>query len=346
MRRYLADPKTLKMLIAIGGLFVFFLLYGVVQEKIMTKPYGQDEDGNDVFFTVSAFLVLNNRVVTMVMAIVLAIWNGESTVPVAPLYTYFGVSVSNFIATFCQYEALKYVSFPTQTLGKCGKIFPVLILGTLGLGAKKYGKQDYVEGFFVTFGCLIFLLLGDTKAPQNKHDDSVYGLMLMGLYLFSDGFTSTLQEKLFKGYSMTTYNQMIYVNGSSAILSLIALVGSSQLVPSFSFMFKYPALFFDAFVLSLCAMFGQQVIYYIIKEFGALVFATAMTTRQFVGILLSCAIYVHPLTWGQWAGTAVVATALYYKALMSSHKKKDAHGHAHASGGGSAKPNGEKTVGV
>lgn len=119
-------------MLAVGGLFVFFLLYGVIQEKIMTKPYGVDENGVKVFFTVSAFLVLNNRVVTMVMAVILAIWNGESTVPMAPLYTYFGVSISNFVATFCQYEALKFVSFPTQTLGKCGKIFPVLILGTLG----------------------------------------------------------------------------------------------------------------------------------------------------------------------------------------------------------------------
>ena len=31
------------------------------------------------------------------------------------------------------------------------------------------------------------------------------------------------------------------------------------------FVFAYPALLFDAFGLSLCAMFGQQVIYYIIK---------------------------------------------------------------------------------
>ena len=36
--------------------------------------------------------------------------------PVAPIYTYMAVSLSNVIATTCQYEALKYVSFPVQTL--------------------------------------------------------------------------------------------------------------------------------------------------------------------------------------------------------------------------------------
>jgi len=55
----------------------------------------------------------------------------ESLRNVAPLSAYLSISVSNTGATFCQYEALKYVSFPTQTLGKCGKTIPVLILGNL-----------------------------------------------------------------------------------------------------------------------------------------------------------------------------------------------------------------------
>jgi adenosine 3'-phospho 5'-phosphosulfate transporter B2 len=195
------------------------------------------------------------------------------------------------------------------------------------LGAKKYGRQDYIEGLFLTIGCLIFLLTGDTKAPQKAKDDSFIGLSLMALYLFSDGFTSTLQEKLFKGFTMSTYNQMIYVNGSSALLSIIALVSSGGLWTAIDFVFKYPPLFFDALVLSLCAMFGQQIIYYIIKDFGALFFATAMTTRQFVGILLSCMLFAHPLTIGQVGGTLVVAGAMYYKVFNkppSHHGPKSA----------------------
>merc|ERR1739848_508160 len=227
--KHLSDPKTARLMLAVGGLFVFFLMYGVVQERIMTKPYGVDGNGDPVLFKTSAFLVFNNRVVTMCIAMLLAWWKGEMLRPIAPLYAYGGVSLSNFVATWCQYEALKSISFPTQTLGKCGKIIPVLVLGTLGLGVKKYSSKDYVEGLLVTLGCLIFLLTGETKAPQTQKDDSIVGLSLMGLYLFSDGFTSTLQEKLFKGYSMSKENQMIYINGSSAILSVLTLVVSGQL---------------------------------------------------------------------------------------------------------------------
>lgn len=60
--------------------------------------------------------------------------------PVAPMYTYALVSLSNVVATTCQYEALKYVSFPVQTLGKCAKMLPVLVWGIIILGKKHTAK--------------------------------------------------------------------------------------------------------------------------------------------------------------------------------------------------------------
>jgi adenosine 3'-phospho 5'-phosphosulfate transporter B2 len=53
------------------------------------------------------------------------------------VYSYAAISLSNVVATWCQYEALKYVSFPTQTLGKCGKMIPVMIMGAI-LSGKRY----------------------------------------------------------------------------------------------------------------------------------------------------------------------------------------------------------------
>lgn len=44
-------------------------------------------------------------------------------------------------------------------------------------------------------------------------------------YLAFDGFTSTFQDKLFKGYNMSTYNQMLYVNAFSSLVSLCGMRG-------------------------------------------------------------------------------------------------------------------------
>jgi adenosine 3'-phospho 5'-phosphosulfate transporter B2 len=60
--------------------------------------------------------------------------------PAAPLSNYAAVSLSNVAATFCQYEALRHVSFPLQTLGKCAKMMPVMLWGTL-IMRKRYGES-------------------------------------------------------------------------------------------------------------------------------------------------------------------------------------------------------------
>lgn len=131
------------------------------------------------------------------------------------------MSISNVIATTCQYEALKYVSFPVQTLGKCAKMFPVMVWGIL-IMRKKYKVMDWVLAALITGGCTVFLLTGEVKSKVSESlwHSSVYGLALMLGYLGFDGFTSTFQDKLFKGYNMTTYNQMLYTTACSAIISV------------------------------------------------------------------------------------------------------------------------------
>ena len=157
--KYAKKSYFLEMGLSALALMVFFILYGVIQERIMTQPY-IDKELNEVMFTNSAFLVLNNRIVAIIGAILILIYNKESLQMTAPMYKYFSVSFSNTLSTYCQYEALKYVSFPTQTLGKCGKTIPVLILGTLIFGKKKYQLKDLTVCILITTGCLIFFLTG------------------------------------------------------------------------------------------------------------------------------------------------------------------------------------------
>lgn len=45
---------------------------------------------------------------------------------------------------------------------------------------------------------------------------------------------------------------------------------------------------------------AQVIISYTIKRYGALAFATVMTTRQFFSILVSSIVFWTPLMKGQW----------------------------------------------
>eukprot|EP00959_Pyramimonas_sp_CCMP1952_P102605 2146252-Pyramimonas_sp.AAC.1 len=93
---------------AVYGLGIIGMLgvYGVIQERIMSEPY------NNEMFTVSVFLVLCNRLVGIVYACGMVLYYGEDCANKAPLWKYIAVSFSNVCATWCQYEALRHVSFP------------------------------------------------------------------------------------------------------------------------------------------------------------------------------------------------------------------------------------------
>lgn len=118
----------------------------------------------------------------------------RSLAPAAPLTSYAAVSLSNVVATCCQYEALKYVAFPVQTLGKCAKMIPVMIWGTL-ISRKTYSAKDYTAALLVTTGCTVFLLNGGAEAKASR-ESSLLGAVLMLTYLTFDGFTSTFQVRL------------------------------------------------------------------------------------------------------------------------------------------------------
>merc|ERR1719271_1279830 len=115
----------------------------------MTLPYGKTATYGGEMFTVSAFLVLCNRCFNCVFASSMIYTYGESVGPKAPLYKYFIISMSNVAATTCQYECLKYVSFPVQMLGKSFKMMPVMIWGII-ISGKKHTMLDWLVAAIVS----------------------------------------------------------------------------------------------------------------------------------------------------------------------------------------------------
>ncbi|KAJ0020020.1 hypothetical protein Pint_32311 [Pistacia integerrima] len=351
-------------------------------EKIMRVPYGVNKE----YFRYSLFLVFCNRLTTSAVSagsLLLDLnWDmhcGKASKkalnPVAPVYKYCLISVSNILTTTCQYEALKYVSFPVQTLAKCAKMIPVMTYSSLSLlqiwgtiiMQKRYKGPDYLFAFLVTLGCSVFILFpaGSDISPYNRgRENTVWGVSLMVSYLGFDGFTSTFQDKLFKGYDMEIHNQIFYTAFCSCVLSFtgefpvylkstkpivvknlafgvlgsmmvlesvlasasvgfgqICLILEGHLLPAIDFVYRHNDCFFDILLLSTVATTSQFFISYTIRTFGALTFATIMTTRQLVSIMLSCVWFSHPLSWEQWIGSVIVFGSLYVKSFLRNVPK-------------------------
>ncbi|CAJ1397781.1 unnamed protein product [Effrenium voratum] len=296
------------------GIIVFLLIYGTLQERIMTRPYG------DQVFNSSIFLVLCNRAVAAICALCAVCWRREPVTNGAPCWQYALVSFSNVCASVCQYEALKYVSFAVQMLGKCFKMMPVMLWG-MAIDGKRYSLTDWAVAAAVTAGVMQFLVKGPTGSyRQNLPGEggpTGRGYLLLLAFLLLDGLTSTLQEKLFKEHRTTKFNQMLYTNIISSLISSVMLIASGQATSSVNFLLHHSDFATDTAVLSASAVASQCFIYSQVQEFGALAFAATMNVRQVSSIIFSYVRFGHYITSSQIVGLVLIFSALFYKCLTS-----------------------------
>jgi solute carrier family 35 (adenosine 3'-phospho 5'-phosphosulfate transporter), member B2 len=113
------------------------------QERMLTRRYPRH---TGEYFTYSYFLVFTNRFWTLIMAGFLWLYfkprRSQSTV----IYEFSFPSISNMLSSWCQYEALQYVSFPATTLFKSFKLAPVMAMGKI-LGNKSCEWRSSILSF-------------------------------------------------------------------------------------------------------------------------------------------------------------------------------------------------------
>jgi len=291
------------------GLQVSYLTWGLLQEKIMTKDY-QDSAGNTQRFGDAQFLVFVNRVLAFAVAAIVIIVKKQPRHK-APLYKYCYCSFSNIMSSWCQYEALKYVSFPTQVLAKASKIIPVMLMGKI-VSKNKYEFYEYVVAVLISLGMCAFLF-GKEAGAHTDSGTTVSGVLILVGYMAFDSFTSNWQGQLFKEYKVSSVQMMGGVNLFSCLLTSVSLLQQGIFFTSLIFMSQFPAFVNDCIVLSLCSAVGQLFIYHTINTFGPVVFIIIMTIRQVFAVILSCIIYKHAVTATSLLGIVIVFFALFLK---------------------------------
>eukprot|EP00979_Chaetoceros_neogracilis_P019092 scaffold11745_cov318-Chaetoceros_neogracile.AAC.1 len=117
---------------------VTFVTWGVLQERMLTRRYPRF---TGEFFTYSYALVFTTRFWTMIMSGFLMMYLKPRRSSSTIIYEFSFPSISNMLSSWCQYEALRYVSFPAVTLFKSFKLAPVMAMGKfLGNKQCKYQK--------------------------------------------------------------------------------------------------------------------------------------------------------------------------------------------------------------
>ncbi|KRT86441.1 hypothetical protein AMK59_2813 [Oryctes borbonicus] len=300
-----------------AGLQISFLSWGVLQEKIMTQKY-LSIDNEEGHFKDSQFLVFVNRILAFCTS-GFYIFCKRQPRHKCPYYKYIFCSLSNIMSSWCQYEALKYVSFLHQVLAKAAKTIPVIIMGKI-VSRIKYEYYEYVTAGILSIGMLFFLLdAGDNKSTSTITTFS--GLFLLCSYIVFDSFTSNWQGALFTQFGMSPVQMMCTVNFFSCIFTATSLLQQDGFSSSINFMIKYPAFTVDCILLSICSAGGQLFIFNTLSTFGPLVFAIISTIRQGFSVLLSCIIYQHHVGFAGVCGILLVFCSIFLR-LYCSYRVK------------------------
>ena len=225
----------------------------------------------------------------------------------------FNSGVSQMLAMAASGEALRYVSYATQVLGKSCKMVPVMA-GGLILGGKSYKATEYLQVVLVTVGVIVFNFGGKSSG---KGSDSSYGLVLICVSLLMDMVTGGLQDKVKASTKKlnnddkaktSMFESMLYTNLSGTLVALGIGFYLGHVTDGLAFLTKYPEALTAMLVYSLASAIGQVFIYYTVTEFGPLLLTTVTTTRKIFSTLYSVLI-VNPekgLNEMQWAGCGLV----------------------------------------
>ena len=154
--------RNMKLLFCFVGLQISYVLWGINQEQLMTNEYKFGR------FTSAAFCVFGNRFLALFISLAIVIFRrvrATKQMKEAPYYYYAPSSLSNSLSSWAQYEALKFVSFPTQVLSKSCKIIPVMLVSRIRTALFLF-FLTFIHSFIHSRVCLIlssavFLLLYD-----------------------------------------------------------------------------------------------------------------------------------------------------------------------------------------
>lgn len=215
--------KLTQFFICVAGVFVFYLIYGYLQELIFSME-GFKSYGWYLTLVQFAFYSIFGLIELQLIQDKRRRIPGKTYMIIAFL-TVGTMGLSN--------TSLGYLNYPTQVIFKCCKLIPVM-LGGVFIQGKRYNIADVSAAVCMSLGLIWFTLADSTIAPNFN----LTGVILISLALCADAVIGNVQEKAMKLH-----------NASNSEMNPIQTYG-------YAFLFSLTGYFGISFVLALIKIFG------------------------------------------------------------------------------------------
>lgn len=328
------SSEIIELLFCVGGIYLSFITWAILQERISTTPYGIDGkvfDGSLVINTIQSFFA---AAVGFLYVLYKKKPNEKEEVLNDPKVwkQITVVALSQSVSSPFSYASLKYVNYITLLLAKSCKLLPLMAIHLL-FYRRTYPLYKYVVVGTITTGVILFTYCkastGKTSGANSPSGPSFIGLGLLGINLLLDGVTNSTQDHIFHTNKKVTGPHMMFaLNTMSTILTAVYLIlpFTDQLSTSIAFIQEHPKVLNDILLFALCGGLGQVFIFHTLERYGAIILVTVTVTRKMMSMLLSVVWFNHKLTPGQWLGVFAVFGGIgfeaYLKYLEKNKKKK------------------------
>lgn len=304
-----------RFLICAAGIFFCYFYYGILQERITRKDYGDER------FVYSMALVFSQCVVNYIYAVIVSrgvLTQGEDTTKTSYYVT---CSLSYLIAMVSSNKALVWVNYPTQVVGKSCKPIPVMILGVL-IGRKVYPLRKYLFVLMIVVGVALFMYKDKAgKAAAEAGSGIGLGEILLLVSLACDGITGAVQERMKAEHNTRSGHMMKAMNLWSMIFLGVALVLTGEGLEFIGFISRHPGVIWQILSFCVASAFGQFFIFMCVSDFGPLPCSIITTTRKFFTVLASVIFFGNELMSRQWLGVLLVFAGLFLDGVFGKKKQ-------------------------
>ncbi|XP_004695633.1 PREDICTED: adenosine 3'-phospho 5'-phosphosulfate transporter 2 isoform X1 [Condylura cristata] len=274
--------KLTQFFICVAGVFVFYLIYGYLQELIFSmegfKPYGW-------------YLTLMQFAFYSIFGLIELQLTQDKRRRI-PGKTYMIIAFLTVGTMGLSNTSLGYLNYPTQVIFKCCKLIPVM-LGGVFIQGKRYNLADVSAALCMSLGLIWFTLADSTITPNFN----LTGVVLISLALCADAIIGNVQEKAMKLHGASNSEMVLYSYSIGFVYILLGLTCTRGLGPAMAFCSQNPVRTYGyAFLFSLTGYFGISFVLALIKIFGALLAVTVTTGRKAMTVMLSFLFFAKPFT--------------------------------------------------
>ena len=336
-------PKSVKLLIGIGGIYSTYLYVGSLQEDVFL--YVAD-DGST--FNEAWFLQMMESLACMFLGFAGILMSGLTFGLPLPMFWWSGAAQVSAKA-YSNLALAAGLSYPTMILAKSAKLAPVMV-GSMLVGGAKYRLSEYIRVFAIKQGTVIVSLsqtdfpttaasetagpLVDTHGEQQQQQlqqivfsvastSSILALAYIVMSLVFDGVVAGFQKRLKMataqvGIQPTVADFLFWFSVPMTLISGFITVAQGDLATTLAFCLDNPELQGKIFRYSLCSALGSVFVFYTLAHFDPLVLSTVTTTRKLFSVFLSMFLKGHTLSYTGWAGMTLACIGI----LSELHAKR------------------------